>query len=307
MVNNKSSGGSAIFVLLGATLLWGASFSCTGYLVERYSGWTIMWFRMAFALLAFLLLPRKMFRFEYRKGDWKRLLPMALLMPCMYFFLETKALTYTSSIQAGVISSMVPLLVGLGALIFLQEKIKGNILWGMLLSVAGVVLLTLFQDSNAEHVSRPMLGNTLESLAMVSAACSMLLIKDLAAQYNPFSITRLQCLTGLIFFLPGVLSLKGETLGGLTWVDGAIFLFLGVGVSFGAFLLYNIGLHRIPASKASVSINLVPVFALIFGRIFRGESLNPYQLIAAVLVLGGVLWSQKKNKLPPDERELQSA
>lgn len=55
-------------------------------------------------------------------------------------------------------------------------------------------------------------------------------------------------------------------------------------------------MSRIPASRASVFINLVPVFAVMIGWGVLGELLSLYQCLAALAVIGGV-WISQYTKL----------
>ena len=83
-----------------------------------------------------------------------------------------------------------------------------------------------------------------------------------------------------------------------TWSTGLVvgMIYLGAFVTIGAFGLYNWGMSRIPASRASLFINLVPVAAVLFGWTLLGESLNPAQCLAAIGVIGGVCLSQMAHK-----------
>ena len=51
-------------------------------------------------------------------------------------------------------------------------------------------------------------------------------------------------------------------------------------------------MSRIPAGKASVFINLVPVIALAIGWLVMGEVLTAAQWMAALAVMGGVWVTQ---------------
>jgi len=235
----------------------------------------------------------------YRRGDWRLLAPMVLFQPCLYFFFESYALTFTTSSQAGVIASSVPLWVAVGAALFLAETISRRTLVGIFVSVAGVAGLTLLQPGD-ENAADPVLGNLLEVLAMASAAANMLIVKRLSARYNPWALTAMQMAVGVVFFLPGLPLLVRS--GAAVWTPALVLamVFLGAFVTLGAFGLYNWGMSRIPASRAAVFINLVPVFAVIFGWTLLGEGLNGPQLAAAAAVLGGVWYSQ--TDLPPQPK-----
>lgn len=287
--------GEAFFPLLAiwaAVIFWGASFSAAKSALAAVGPWGIMWARMSVALLILLPFARKLWPRCYRKGDWKALLGMVVLMPCAYFSLEANALQFTTSSQAGVISSSVPLLVGLGAWMFLKERVSVLTFAGLGLAMAGVAWLTL-SGSPSQSASNPLLGNVMELGAMIAAAGSMVVIKDLSDRYNPWTLTAMQVAVGWLFFMPGapeVLSKVG-TMSPLVLTQ---LIFLGACASLGAFGLYNWGMSRIPASRASAYINLVPVVAVFLGWTLLGESLNPAQLLAAGLVFAGVWISQRR-------------
>ena len=200
--NNASFSPSLpILACLGAVLFWGGSFSAMKSAVEVLGPWGLMWSRMAIALAVLLPFAVKLWPKSYVKGDWKLLFPVVLFQPCLYFLCESNALRFTTSSQAGIVASLVPLLVALGARIFLQETLSKRMLTGLLVSVSGLVWMTLAGKSS-EHASNPLLGNLLEVGAMVSATGYILLVKKLTERYSPWTLTALQTLGGAIFFLP---------------------------------------------------------------------------------------------------------
>jgi drug/metabolite transporter (DMT)-like permease len=127
---------------------------------------------------------------------------------------------------------------------------------------------------------------------MAAASGSILIIKHLSEQFGPWTITAVQTLAGAIFFLPGIGPLLHVPAADLASVL-PVAAYLGSCVTLGAFGLYNIGVARIPASRASVFINLVPVVAVFFAWLFLGETLNPMQLLAAGCIFLGVWVTQK--------------
>ena len=281
-----------IIALLASAFLWGGSFPSMRFLLRTLDPWTVMWLRMTLASLAILPAAKSLKFRSIRKKDWKFLIPMVLFQPCLYFLLEANALRLTTSTQAGVISAAVPLLVSLGAWLFLAEKLSLRLWAGLFLSIAGVIVLTLAGRNGGEG-SHILLGNTMELAAMFCAAASMVIIKILSDRYNPWTLTALQSFTGSLFFLPGL----GRIFTQKSWplvVEGLpLILYLGIFVSLGAFGLYNWGMSRIKASSASSFINLVPVTAVLLGWTLLGESLNSWQSLASVLVIGGVWLSQE--------------
>lgn len=282
------------YIALAATVLfWGASFPALRFAVRLLDPQAVMFCRMAIACLIMAPFARRLKPGVWDLSDLKLLIPMVLLQPCLYFLLESNALTLTTSSQAGVIAASVPVLVALGAWLFLSEDMTKYVFLGLAVSVAGVVILTL-QSGPVQAGDRPLLGNGMEFIAMACSAGNMLLVKQLSRKYNPWTLTGLQFIAGLIFFSPGLrdlaaspaVLLRPELIGSL--------VLLGAFASVGAFGLYNWSISQIPASRASVFINLVPVVAVFLGWTLLGESLSRGQMAGALVVGAGVLICQKR-------------
>jgi drug/metabolite transporter (DMT)-like permease len=256
----------------------------------------VMWSRMMIALILILPFAKSLFATSYQRGDWKLLLPMVLFQPCLYFLLESNALQFTTSSQAGVISASVPILATIGAVFFLYETIRLTTLAGIALSIAGVVFLTILAEPK-DISQNPLIGNTLEFLAMICAAGNMLIVKRLSDRYNPWGLTALQIIAGAIFFVPGAFWLTQIPCERWTLSLILSLVFLGSCVTFGAFGLYNWGISHIKVAKASSFINLVPVVAVTLGWAVLGESFSFRQCLAALAVIAGVMLSQAADKL----------
>lgn len=286
----------ALACLVLAMALWGSSFIA---LKLAFAEWPAMWVifaRMAIGSLIFLAAWRWRGRMEYRRGDWKYLVGLAVCEPCLYFVCESFALQYTSAAQAGMITALLPLLVAVGAFLLLHERVARNTWAGFALAVLGALWLTLAGEPD-QHAPQPLLGNFFELLAMVCATGYTLLLKHLSARYSPFILTAMQAFIGSVFFLP--LAAVGSGLPPAPSGQGLFALvYLGSVVTVGAYGLYNFGVSRLPASQATGFINLIPVFTLVFAWLLLGERLNAQQLLAAALVFAGVALSQWRSATP---------
>jgi drug/metabolite transporter (DMT)-like permease len=292
-----------LLFLSGAVLFWGTSFVAIKTALDSFTPMTVNWLRMAIATLAFAPFWRRVPRPDYRRGDWKVLLVAALCIPCLYYLFEGFAVQFTTSSQAGVVSAIVPLLVAGGAWVFLHERLtwRGAVAIG--LSLAGVAALSL-GGSVQENASNPMLGNSLELLAMVAAAGSMLAIKHLSARYDPWLLTGMQAAIGTLFFAPLAFASNPVTWLAATPLAWACVGYLGVAVTLGAFGLYNSALKLMPASRASLAINTIPAIALLAGWVFRGESLSWVQLAACAIIVGAVIFAESGPEPIPVEEPL---
>ena len=286
-----------VVALICAMLLWGASFPAFKFTLDHFNGWFVVWVRMviaggvAAAVLPFLRKPR------WRTGDLKWLAVMAFCEPCLYFYFEKQALLYTSAAQAGVIVALLPLLVAMAAAVFLRERMTRRLGIGMGLAFVGAVVVSL-AGSATSHAPNPLLGNFLELLAMASATGYIIALKKLGERWSPWHIVAIQHGVGILFFLPFTVLTGGfaplAAPGAVLPMAWAALGFLGLAVSMGAFLCYTLALQRIPANRASVYTNLIPVFAVALSLTFLGEQLNVVQLSACLLIVAGLVLSQSK-------------
>lgn len=283
-------------------LLWGTSFMATKFALSGFAPMTVIFLRMALASVIMAAFWPRVPAARPARGDAKWLVLLCLLQPCLYFLLEGYAVLLTTSAQAGLVSSLVPLLVAAGAWAFLREPLTRRMLLGIGLSLAGVAWLSLSGQSGGD-ASNPALGNLLELCAMCCAAGYMLVLKHLASRYGSWRLTGLQTFAGALFFLPGALATQpawmadpaavARTAPAAAWLAVA---YLGGLVTLGGFGLYNQAISRLPSAQAAAAINLVPLVAVLSGWSMLGEALSPAQTAACALVLAGVVLGQTKRR-----------
>lgn len=297
-MQQKKARAQAMVCLVIAMALWGSSFIGLKVAFAELPPLWVIFARMALGSLVFLLAWRwwAPARPEYRAGDWKFILGLAVCEPCLYFVFEALALERTSAAQAGMITALLPLLVAVGAFVFLRERISRTCLAGFLMAVAGAVWLSLGGEVDV-HAPAPLLGNFLEFMAMLCAMGYILTLKYLSERYSTFLLTAMQSFVGAIFFLPLALWSAPVPQAVSLPVLGAV-LYLGVAVTVGAYGLYNFAVSRLSAAEASGFINLIPLFTLLFAVLLLGERLTLQQLLGALLVFAGVALSQWRSAPP---------
>lgn len=287
-----------IALFLSCTL-WASSFVVLKIAFTVYDPMVVMFGRMTIAALLMGPVFWKT-RSQYRKGDWKYLLFMAFCEPCLYFVFEGLAVERTSASQAGMTAALLPLIVAVGAHYFLKERIAPRVMLGFLLALSGVVWLSAGAVVT-DNAPDPVLGNFLEVVAMVCAAGYMLTAKSLSSHYSPLFITAVQATVGSAFFLPILMLPSTEMPAEFVLLPVLCIVFLGAGVTFGAYFLYNYGNSKLKAYQASAYTNLIPVISLIMGAVILGDKLTIQQYGASALVLAGVFMSQEKRdrNVPP--------
>lgn len=284
----------AYVAIVLAMFLWGSSFALLKYAFGAFSDWWVIWARMALGAALALACWKLLRGFSWRWRDLRWVLLLGLAEPCLYFVFETNALRNTTTTQAGMIVALLPLMIAVSAWIVLAEALTRRLVAGLLIALCGALLMTFAAEASAA-APRPLLGNLYQVGAMLCATVHALLIRHLRDRYSPFALVAAQNLIGALFFLPLALGTGAFTSGEL-WraplLSWLAVLYLGFGVSFGAFFFYTCALRYVSATRASIFINLVPVFAVILGVVLLGEVFSAPQVLAACLILGGVLLSQ---------------
>lgn len=289
--------------LVAAMVLWASTFVALKLAFQAYDPMVVIFGRMLVASCCAVFFRFAFKNVRLRKKDLGWILLMAVCEPCLYFTFEAKALVYTSAAQAGMITTMMPLLVAIGAWLFLKERLTARTWLGFALAVAGAVWLSLASEPSA-HGPAPLLGNFLEFMAMVCATGYALILKKLTHRYSPLFLTFVQAFCGAVFFFPA-LFLPGTVLP--VQADPlplfAIF-YLGTAVTLGAYGFYNFGVSRIPASQATAFINLIPVFVLIMSALVLGERFTLVQYLASFVVFAGVILTQDRSLVPEQQANL---
>ncbi len=282
------------FALTGAMLLWASSFIALKYAFLHYDPMVVIFARMAIALLFVLVFFPKVFRnLDIRKNDIKYLSLMALFEPCLYFVFEAEALVNTTASQAGMITALLPVMVALCAWLWIGEKMHWRIIVGGFMAFGGAVWLSLGGEASS-YAPNPLYGNMMEFLAMVMAVGYTLTLKHLSQRFKPLFLTAFQALVGSLFFLPFLFISTTSLPVTFPVLPSAAVLYLGIGVSFGAYGLYSYGVSKILASEASMYINLIPIFAVMLAYFLLGEQLGWNEIFGGTIILLGVYTAQSK-------------
>lgn len=270
--------------LLAAMLLYAGSFVAMKAALNVLDPWLIVLGRMVLATAAFSLFWRRIPPAADVRRHLPALLVMALSEPCLYFVFEAKALTLTQASQAGMITALLPVMVTCAAGVFQGER-TGRAGWvGLCLGAGGAGLLSVFTPED-QYSPDPLLGNLLEFAAMGCATVYTLMVKRLVRHFSPFFLTAFQVVTGSVFFAPALFfSPWPQT---VSWQALAPVIFLGLGVSVGAYSFYNFSLSRLSASRVAGAVNLIPAFTLAMGWALLGETIQGWQWLGIAMILAG--------------------
>jgi drug/metabolite transporter (DMT)-like permease len=181
-----------------------------------------------------------------------------------------------------------------GATLFAHERLDLKGWLALLASTTGIVLIVL----SASHGTGDMAlrgGNIWGDLLVVASlliALGWVLInmRLMVMGRSPIAVSSWTLLTGAAMLAPWVLIRDGlPPVRGLGWHVWFAVAASGLLCTSAATLLWNWGIHRVPASRAGVFLNIEPALGSILGVTILGERLGPGAYAGGALIIAAVI------------------
>jgi DME family drug/metabolite transporter len=211
----------------------------------------------------------------------------ALLGVTVFYWSYFRAVQLGGAALAAILLYTAPAWVALAAAMWLGERLTVRKSLAVLSTLAGIALVAFGSGSRD-------LGTTSFSAERAPALAWGLLAGLVYAGYYLFGkryFARYEASTLFAYALPlgAALLLPGVAFAPKSAETWLVLLFLGVVPTYGAYLLYSIGLARVEATRAATVATLEPVAAAALAYAVWGEALRPTGYGGAALVLAGVL------------------
>ncbi|MBD5308168.1 MAG: DMT family transporter [Bacteroides sp.] len=302
----KKPSGRNLRYHLGAVIAvtaWGAAFISTKILLQHgLSAVEIYIYRFIIAyILAFCLCPAPL---------WSRSVKDELLFVLcgvcggsVYFVAENTACMYTLVTNVSLITALSPLITTLiVALAYKGHKLPRGFLLGSLIAFSGVACV-IFNSSFVVKV-KP-LGDMLALIAAISFSIYTLVLKPLNATYGSWFITRKTFAYGVITALP-FMALEPEhtPLSVLFETEVIVNLaLLSVIASVVAYMFWAQAVKHMGEVKSSNYLYFSPLVTLIMSALLLGEYVSIVGFIGCILILSGVILSEKLSHRPEVNRK----
>ena len=274
-----------------AGCLWGTGFLFGKIAFREMNVAENVVFRFLVAALVLIpILLRSKLRFHGRDFLW--LLLASFIGVPVQFLVQFKGLQLTTVSHASLIIGTLPVLIALTSVVFLHERLRATEWLVLMLSPAGVVAIALSGSSGSTN-GPSVAGDLLVLLSMFAAVAMIAITKKLISRYEPIFITASMLVCGGILLAAGV-ELSSPVrfhFSPVTWIAVAV---QGLLATVGAYVLWNWGLARVPASRAGVFVNLEPLFGTFLGVVVLHETLRPTAIVGALLILGPAVYFSRR-------------
>ncbi len=201
------------------------------------------------------------------------------------------------TLDAGTTAMLVnigPILIALGAGIFLREGIPKWLAIGAGVAFLGVILIGIGTSGGAGFGDG--IGVLWCLLAAFTYAAGVLLQKPALSRLPNAQVTWLGCAIGMLVCMP----FAGElVLDALVAPPAALLgvLYLGAVPTALAFSTWAYALSRMPAGQLGVSTYIVPPLVIILGLMVFGEVPAPLAILGGVVCLLGVALSRRRPRI----------
>ncbi len=296
---SKMLGGTIMGHLAGVITvsMWGYSFVSSKVLLENGLG-PVQIYVLRFLLAYVIVLGlnhKKIFSHSLR--DELLFAVCGLCAGSLYFIAENTALEYTLTTNVSLLTSMSPLITALlVALVSRTEKLGIGTWVGSAIAIMGVGCV-VFNSSSSLEV-RP-LGDFLSLAAAFSWSVYSLVLRRLNAGYDVWFITRKTFFYGLVTAVPFLL-FETDTVNILEVISRpqvyGNLLFLGLGASTAAYVLWALTVRQVGAVKANNYMYLQSIITLLVSAVVLGEKITLLGCVGILLILGGLWLGENINK-----------
>lgn len=303
MTRQKNAAAAATIAALIGNSIFGFSFMFSRLALNVAAPFVMLMYRFIGAFIGMNILA--LWARKHNRQDWLRfsirlresgiLVLFGLIQPVLYFLFESYGISMTNATVSGVIIALVPIVALAAGAVFLKEKPTIKQVLFSLMSILGVIVMTLQQSAGGRI--RP-LGVLLLVGAVLSGVAFNIMSRKLSARFSALERTYVMMLVAcVVFTMLALWDCRNDMSALAAPLASPMFLlamfYLSILSSIVAFLTLNYASSELPVGKITAFCNLTTVLSVFAGVVFLGESINLVSLIAAVVIITGVFFVQK--------------
>lgn len=280
----------ATLAMIGSAAAWGSATVLTKGILDYTPPFTLLSLQMAASVTALTLAVLLQGRWPRSDAATRRAGLTGLLEPGMAYAVGVPGVALTTAGAASLIAATEPALVVLVAWFVLSQRPGRRMVGATLAAMIGVALVTSTGAGSADG-DRRLIGDLLILLGTGFAALYVVLSSRHVARIAPLDLALAQQSVGLVFVLVVTAGAVALGLEPMSLPSGPMLLLaLGSGVLQYAlpFWLYLTAVQVIPVSRAALYLTMTPLFGVLGGVAFLGETVTPVQAAGAAIILAAI-------------------
>lgn len=282
-----------VALALITVIIWSGNYVVAKGISKEVPPISLAFYRWLVAAICIIPLGWKKFQQEKHllPKHWKYLFWVSLTGIVLFNAFIYLASHYTTAINLALIgTNAAPVFATIMAAVFLKEHISTVRIAGMVVCFAGVLFLLSqgsWQKLMGFHFAK---GDVLILISAFSFAIYNTLVKRRPTEISPITFLMVTFVVGTVMMLPvSIAEQFNNPPIQFSLPNISIFLYLGIGNSVIGFLCWNASIQRIGASRTVIFASLIPIFSSIEAVIFLGEAFTQTHLIAATIVIIGLV------------------
>ena len=286
--------------------MWGLSFLGTTVGLETLNAMSLLAVRWAIAtVIALAVIVTGKVRVDLRKPGLGWVLLTGAMQPCIYSILETYGISMTSTSMSSIIIALIPCMTMILGALFFKRKLKGKIVFSILLAFAGVTVGTFFSPNFSSDGK--LLGVMILMGAVVAGGFYGHFTSRACEHYSTMEITCIiSIMSGVIFNIISLCMGNGITPYIISMTDlktGLCVLFLGAGCSTKSYFMMHYIISKMdPSSALNLTASLTTSIGVVSGILFAGDPFGWYTIVGLAMTLTGVyITSSAETEITPQK------
>ena len=281
-------------LILLAIIFWGTSFVATKTVLNEIKPVTIIILRLILAsilLTIIALSTKRKFSINFKSHSWIFILA---LVAVFHLWIQVTGLQYTTAANTGWIIGTAPVFMAILGFVFYKEKITLLQFLGILVAVAGLLLLI----GKGDITNIGLIENQGDLLVLGSAftwGVYSMVNKKISLSYSPLMTILYLFLMMAVIIIP--FNLNTETINSvinLSLISWMWILFLGIFCSGVAYVIWAQALRDMESAKVGAFLYFEPLVTVIAAWFFLREEITLLMIISGLLITAGVFIVNKE-------------
>lgn len=280
-------------------IIWGSGFVMSALALDYYTPYQILAVRFTVGALLLGIVFHK----RLRRLDKNILMQGTILGILLYaaFALQTVGLQFTTPSKNAFLTGVNVVIVPFIAFIIYKRKLDKFELYGAILALIGVAVLSLQWSSSIN------IGDMLTLGCAVMFAFHIFYTGRFVSSGDPILLTLVQMMAAAVISCIAIVSM-GETSMSLAPAGVSSVLYLAVFSTTLAFLMQTVAQKHLSETKAAIILSTESVWGMIFSVVLAYEVLTFRMFIGAFIIFIAILLSEVRpqllrKRIPPQVKE----
>jgi len=290
---------SMSLLMILAAFFWAGAFIAGKYSVGTFTPAMLTFLRFGFAsiIIFVILIVRQPEDWKLKKDELPPVILLGLVGMVGYHMLFFEALKYTTATNASMVVALNPMVTTIIAAVLTGESLSIKRMGLILIAFAGVVLTLTNWDLGMITRMEMNIGDLIMILAVLCWAYYSVLVKKHMVKFTPLKLTTYTFVCCTLFLTPFVVmgsenlvAVKEAPLG--AWLA---VLYMAVFPTVVGYLIQQMSIKKVGASKTNIFINLVPVFSIVLAFVILNEVASIQKMLSSGMIILAVFLYSREN------------